>query len=347
MKRHDESAPDRLRRMAASDENLVGRGRAEQIASRAMARASTRAPRYRAVAVVASSAFAIVAVTGVGAVADRAVPGEALYAIDRAYESVGRVIGGSSDRTEETIAEARILFDRGQRDLALDHIVAELQSVDASDTAQPSPEAAEALPSSEPVADQGAAVASDATEAGVQPGVDANAETTDETVDASEDAEAADPLNLAIDFALRALAEAQESEDAEALVVAAEAVDSLVKLAAEEADGPDGSADTTAEADLEPIEIDDNVDDGAPADELEPDDESTGDSQDPDDADEGPVDSTTTTTTVSDDSEGADPTGDGDDPTGEDQGDGQEDPGDSEEPEDTEPGSGPIVLPFP
>lgn len=119
--------------MAATDELSVGRGRAEQIASRAMARVSSR-PRLRSLAAaIAGTAFAVVSVTGLGAVADSAVPGDSLYPVDRAYEAVGRVIGRNADRTQETLQEAITLAQRGDRERAVVHVATELGSLVDSD----------------------------------------------------------------------------------------------------------------------------------------------------------------------------------------------------------------------
>lgn len=58
---------------------------------------------------VSSTAFVLVALTGVGVAADHAVPGDPLYSVDRALESVG--IGG--DVVEERLQEAIVLASRG------------------------------------------------------------------------------------------------------------------------------------------------------------------------------------------------------------------------------------------
>ncbi|HSJ27947.1 MAG TPA: hypothetical protein VLB67_07025, partial [Acidimicrobiia bacterium] len=83
-------ASDRLRRLASRYEAGVGRGRAEQIASRAITRAHSRTSAGRRVAVaVSSGAFVLVSLTGVGVAADRSVPGDFLHPLDRALEALG------------------------------------------------------------------------------------------------------------------------------------------------------------------------------------------------------------------------------------------------------------------
>lgn len=58
----------------------------------------------------------LVSMTGVGVAADRAVPGDFLYPLDRAMEA----LGFSSDLVEERLLEAITLADRGQMALAIE-----------------------------------------------------------------------------------------------------------------------------------------------------------------------------------------------------------------------------------
>jgi hypothetical protein len=107
---------DRLRRLASRYEAGVGRGHAEQIAARAITRAHRRASSGRRVAVVVSSgAFLLVVMTGIGVAADRAIPGDLLYPLDRALEAVGL----TSDIVEERLQEAIALIERGETELAI------------------------------------------------------------------------------------------------------------------------------------------------------------------------------------------------------------------------------------
>ena len=64
---------------------------------------------------VSSGAFMLVSMTGVGVAADRAIPGEFLYPLDRALEA----LGVSSDLVEERLQEAIALLERGEMALAI------------------------------------------------------------------------------------------------------------------------------------------------------------------------------------------------------------------------------------
>ena len=322
MNRHDDSAPDRLRRMAASDELSVGRGRAEQISSRALARALSRSPRRRLVAAIAGTAFGVVAVAAVGAVADNAVPGEALYAVDRAYETVGNVIGGDADRTEETLSEVQELLVRGDRVRAIAHITTELPGHIAAE-----PAVAESAPAQDVQAQDVQAQDVQAQDVQAQDVPSQVIAAAAPTAEAPVVDDTIDPLRLAVEQAIRAYA---DSSDSEALT---EAVDSVVKIAAQEADEPVGDEETTSE---EPVVLD-----GTDAAET-----TTTPEPDPDEEvaeEEGAVASDTTTTTVPDDSEGEPAPGEEDDPTGADQGGGQGNSGNNGDPEEEDP----IFLPIP
>jgi hypothetical protein len=108
---------ERIRGMAADHEVGTSRGRAEQIAARAVARARADGPARRRspVAVLVGVTLLFALVVGLGALADSAVPGQFLYSVDRAYESVG--FGGNG--AEERLEEAIVLVDRGDADRAV------------------------------------------------------------------------------------------------------------------------------------------------------------------------------------------------------------------------------------
>lgn len=129
---HD-PASERLRAMASDMEASTTPERADMIAARSMARARASVPRRRSlVAAVAGAALAFAGAMGVGAIADRAAPGQALYGVDRAYESAARFVGVNSDRSAERLEEALKVIDRGDRVAAaklVDEAVAELQRV--------------------------------------------------------------------------------------------------------------------------------------------------------------------------------------------------------------------------
>lgn len=111
--------------------------------------------RRRFTAIGATAAFAVVAVGGAAA-ANQAVPGDALYGVDRALERVGIFNGGLDER----LTEANHLAAKGDAARALTH------AADAYDT-NAEPEVASAL-----------LIAADAVRAGSVPG-DANQSVAD------------------------------------------------------------------------------------------------------------------------------------------------------------------------
>ena len=96
------------------------------------ARPQPRIARRRLVA-LASTLAMFFALSGVAAAADRAVPGDLLYPLDLAFESIGIGAGGIDERLEEF----DVLVARGEHELAFDLL--DKFSAKASD-----PEAAEA-----------------------------------------------------------------------------------------------------------------------------------------------------------------------------------------------------------
>lgn len=65
---------------------------------------------------MSSGAFLLVSLTGVGVAADRAIPGDVLYPLDRALEALGL----SSPLVEERLLEAIALTERGEMVLAVE-----------------------------------------------------------------------------------------------------------------------------------------------------------------------------------------------------------------------------------
>jgi len=330
--------------MAATDELSVGRGRAEQIASRALARASTR-PRLRSfVAAIAGSAFAIVSVTSLGAVADSAVPGDSLYPVDRAYEAVARVIGRDVDRTQETLQEAITLAQRGSRDRAAAHIASELSSliipvdVDEEQTLEPPVAASPTTEVVQPVEE--ATLPTIATEAATAAGAAENVQAPVEIAPAPVEESAEEPVDtggdsflLALENALRATQAAAGSDDVLVAAEADEAVRSVVKLAS----GATEEAPGTSAGQVAPgaLSVPENTTTTTTAPERGNSASAPGNST-----------STTTTTSVPSDSEEM-PPGDGE-TAGDDSGGGQEGSGDAGEPGETGNTSpGPIILPIP
>jgi hypothetical protein len=339
MKRHDESISDRLRRMAATDELSVGRGRAEQIASRALARVESR-PRQRArlvAAIVSGSAFAIVSVTGVGAIADQAVPGDSLYPVDRAYESISRAIGRDVDRTQERLEEALALAQRGDRVAAANHVNAELgqrmivvalpeQNVDSdpTETTVPSPEV-DAAP---------AAAASSAVEAAptTLPEAVPTAEAAPETGAPDAEGPTGDPFLLALEHALRATQAAAGTDDELIVAEADEAVRSVIQLAAGQTEELSETSQT-AQVAPGPLSVQTTTTTTTVA---------RGNSGD------APGNSTSTTTTTSVPNDPVEePPGDGE-TAGDDSGGSQEGSGSAGEPGDAgDQSPGPVILPIP
>lgn len=322
--------------MAATDELKVGRGRAEQIASRALARAEAR-PRQRArlvAAIVSGSAFAIVSVTGVGAIADQAVPGDSLYPVDRAYEAVARAVGRNADRTQETLQEAITLAQRGNRDRAAAHVATELgRFIVPDDPEQVDEPIVEATPTVEasstgsptlPVATEAASAAA-AAETMTEP-----IEPDPAPVEEPASSAAGDSFLLALENALRATQAAAETDDESVVAQADEALRSVVKLASGATEELSGTVAQVAPNALSVPQSTTTTtvvrgnNGNAP----------------------GNSTSTTTTTSVPDDSEETLP-GDGD-TAGDESGGSQKGSGDAGEPGQT--GStppGPIILPIP
>lgn len=339
MNRHDDSTPDRLRRMAASDEMLVGRGRSEQLAQRAMARAAARPARRTLAVAVTASAFAVVSVAGLGAAAEQALPGEPLYTIDRAYESVSDIVRGPVDRSEERMLEALKLLDRGNRELAITHLAKEL-SVQNIIAVEP----VEMVPPVEPPegATGLAAVETTSTVPSTSPTTavpdvsdSTAAAATSEPVDSEAVEEKEDPLRLALEYALQAKQAAKGSDD-EAVTAEAEfAVRSVLQLAiapsdtetevVEEDSGTVAASQTSTTTTT--VSDEPRRGNGVPG--------------------NGNTTTTTTTTSVPGEDLSQDGSGDGESSTGDDLGDSQEGAGGSTEPGDGGSDTGPLILPIP
>jgi hypothetical protein len=86
-----------------------------------------------------AAAVLLSGMTGVAVAADNAIPGDALYGLDRALEAVGIGDGGA----EERLAEARSLLENGQTSTAIEHL-ADAVDVGAAQEDSFSPEAARA-----------------------------------------------------------------------------------------------------------------------------------------------------------------------------------------------------------
>ena len=116
-----------LRRYAADLEAQVPADRARSAARRALLNPTParRRPR-RAVATIVATALMGISNVALATAADPAVPGDALYAVDRAYESIGAAVGFDGTHAGERANEVLVLQERGQSSEALQHVIASL-----------------------------------------------------------------------------------------------------------------------------------------------------------------------------------------------------------------------------
>ena len=116
-----------LRRYAADLEAQVPADRARSAARRALLNPTParRRPR-RAVAAIVATALMGISNVALATAADPAVPGDALYAVDRAYESIGSAVGFDGTHAAERASEVLVLQERGQSSEALQHVIASL-----------------------------------------------------------------------------------------------------------------------------------------------------------------------------------------------------------------------------
>lgn len=84
----------------------------------ARARSTQRARGLRRTATIAASAALLVAMSGVAMAADRAAPGDALYGVDRALETIGIGDGGVDERLEEF----DVLLEQGTEEEAFEFL---------------------------------------------------------------------------------------------------------------------------------------------------------------------------------------------------------------------------------
>ena len=99
--------------------------------ARTRRRAWTGSLRRRATAIAVAATVVLGGTSGLALAADGAKPGDALYGVDRALESIGIGAGGDQER----LAEVEALFDAGQVESGLEH-AAELLGNDASNGTQ-------------------------------------------------------------------------------------------------------------------------------------------------------------------------------------------------------------------
>lgn len=127
-----------LKRYAAALEAQVSDERARSAARMALhtpspvVSAPPRAPR-RVVVAVATTVLMGVSNVALATVADSSIPGDPLYGLDRAYESVGAAIGLSNQHASERASEVLALQERGKSAEALDLVQETLTTLLDSD----------------------------------------------------------------------------------------------------------------------------------------------------------------------------------------------------------------------
>lgn len=125
---------DDLRRYAADLASEVSQADARRAVNQAFAHASRR-PRRAVVALVTTALFGLSNVA-LAATANPAVPGDALYGIDRAYEHVESLVGLGGLHAAERVQEADTLIQRGNFGAALELVQSVLQeALDSPDPA--------------------------------------------------------------------------------------------------------------------------------------------------------------------------------------------------------------------
>ncbi len=123
-----------LRRYAADLEASVSIDRSRAAARQALLTSSTSARRPRR-AIVAILATTLMGVSNVAfaAVANPAAPGDTLYGVDRAYESLTSVVGLGGTHATERALEVQTLLDRGKSSEALQHVIETLTQLVETD----------------------------------------------------------------------------------------------------------------------------------------------------------------------------------------------------------------------
>ena len=125
---------DDLRRYADDLASAVSLFTAQR-AVRSAVSPDTRRPRKAVVVLVTTALFGISNVA-LAATADPAIPGDALYGIDRAYERVADLAGLGGPRVTERLAETGALVEQGRLAEALELVQETLGKVLESDDPQ-------------------------------------------------------------------------------------------------------------------------------------------------------------------------------------------------------------------
>lgn len=122
-----------LRRYAADLEAQVSSERAHQASRQALYTPVAASKPRRLVIAIATTALMGVSNVALAAAANPAAPGDALYGVDRAYESVGNAVGISGSHTTERADEVLVLRERGKSAEALELVQETLGTILASD----------------------------------------------------------------------------------------------------------------------------------------------------------------------------------------------------------------------
>jgi hypothetical protein len=122
---------DDLRRYADDLASEVSPSTARRAVRSAMS-STPRRPRRALVALVTTGLLGLSNVA-LAAVADPAVPGDALYGVDRAYERVVDLAGFGGPRVTERMQETGVLVERGELGLALELVQETLGKILESD----------------------------------------------------------------------------------------------------------------------------------------------------------------------------------------------------------------------
>ncbi|CAN5843676.1 hypothetical protein BH23ACT5_BH23ACT5_24590 [soil metagenome] len=112
-----------LRRYGHDLAEAVSVERSDASVNRALTATHRQAPRRRLTVVLASVGLLVIGNTALATVAERSVPGDLLYPVERTYEWVAVQIGVGGDIMAKRLDEAGILVERGEPLLALDLIV--------------------------------------------------------------------------------------------------------------------------------------------------------------------------------------------------------------------------------
>lgn len=123
---------EQLRRYARDLRAEVDVSRAEMIAAGAIVADARRRPR-RLVVALATAAIMLFSNVALAAVADPAIPGDALYGVDRAYEAFADGVGLGGPHAGERVSEAAALVELGDTPAALralDEALAEIEEAD-------------------------------------------------------------------------------------------------------------------------------------------------------------------------------------------------------------------------